>query len=271
MNGKALIMIDMQQGFLNPASPFCIPTAKDTVPKCVELIDYCHSVDVPVIYVVRHYSADGLDVEKCRRSAWINGGMPLSEVCDEAMSDKMPDEFTVGELDRIITKPRFSAFFGTELDLILRRLGVQHLILAGTTTPNCIRATCYDALSLDYKVSVVSDCTSSINKAVQLSNLNDMRRLGVDVRSCDELTGDFKFKTGRFILPKKYSAAQLKEKMEVCLEEHVFSPRARAMLRYRFGLEDGKAHTLEEVGERFSFPHKRILQYEAMLFRRMRF
>ena len=74
------------------------------------------------------------------------------------------------ESDYRIVKPRFSGFFGTPLDLILRRLGVDTVILAGTTTPNCIRTSCYDALSLDYDAIVLSDCTSSVTEEVQRAN-----------------------------------------------------------------------------------------------------
>ena len=76
--------------------------------------------------------------------------------------------------DYTIIKPRFSAFFQTELDLILRRLCVDTILLTGTTTPNCIRATCYDGLSLDYNVAVIADCCSSRNEAVQQANLEDI-------------------------------------------------------------------------------------------------
>ena len=51
-------------------------------------------------------------------------------------------------------------------------------MLAGTTTPNCIRSTFYDALSLDYDAAVLSDCTSSVTPAVQQANLADMQRVG---------------------------------------------------------------------------------------------
>ena len=87
----------------------------------------------------------------------------------------------------MLVKPRFSAFFHTSLDLILRRLGVQTVLLAGTTTPTCIRTTCYDAISLDYDAVVLSDCTSSVTDAVQAANLADMQRVGAVVYASTEL------------------------------------------------------------------------------------
>ena len=68
--------------------------------------------------------------------------------------------------------------FQTELDLILRRMDIRTVILAGTTTPNCIRTTCYDANALDYNVVVLSDCTSSQTEEIQQANLSDMERMG---------------------------------------------------------------------------------------------
>ena len=69
MPKQALIMIDMQRGFLDSASPLCIPSAEATVPACAALIDRCHAAGVPVIYAVRHYRSDGSDVEKPRATA----------------------------------------------------------------------------------------------------------------------------------------------------------------------------------------------------------
>ena len=79
MKKYALIMIDMQRGFIDPSSPLCIPCAAGTVPACAEAIDLCHDAGVPVIFAVRHYRADGIDVEKCRHDVWLEGGQPLSE------------------------------------------------------------------------------------------------------------------------------------------------------------------------------------------------
>lgn len=188
MKKYALIMIDMQRGFIDPASPLCIPDAAATVPDCARAIDFCHGTGIPVFFVTRHYRADGSDVEKCRRDVWLAGGRPLSEVCADCMSDADPVEFDVRAGDYRIVKPRFSAFFHTQLDLILRRLGVDCVILAGTTTPNCIRTSCYDALSLDYDVLVLSDCASSVNAEVQRANLADMARIGAEICTLDELT-----------------------------------------------------------------------------------
>ena len=187
MNDSALLVIDMQNGFLSPASPLFIAGAPATVEPCARLIARCRKAGVPVFFVTRRYAADGSNVEHTRLEAWLRGGRPLSPGCDAAINADMPAAFGAAPEDYTIVKPRYSAFFATELDLILRRLGIRRLLLAGTTTPNCIRSSCYDAISLDYAVTVLSDCTSSVSEEVQQSNLRDMAAVGAEILSSDNL------------------------------------------------------------------------------------
>ena len=187
MSRPALLIIDMQKGFISPSSPCHIAGAAATVPACAAVADYCREKGIPVFFVSRVYRADGSDVEHCRYKAWAEGGKPLSPGCEEAISAQPPEALRPKEGDYVIIKPRFSAFFHTELDLILRRLGVDTVILAGTTTPNCIRTSCYDALSLEYNAVVLSDCTSSATEEIQRSNLRDMENIGAQILSSRQL------------------------------------------------------------------------------------
>ncbi len=187
---SALLVIDMQNGFLSPRSPLFIAGAPATVPACARVIARCREKDVPVVFVTRAYAADGSNVEKPRRAAFLAGGRPLSPVCGEEISAAMPPEFGSAPEDHHIVKPRYSAFFNTGLDALLRKLGVGHVILAGTTTPNCIRTSCYDAISLDYDVTVLRACTSSATDEIQRSNLADMERAGARLMDSAELCGE---------------------------------------------------------------------------------
>lgn len=190
MKNAALIMIDMQKGFLDPASPCCIAGAAATIPACANVIHYCRENDIPVFFVTRRYRDNGSDVEHTRFAAWHAAGKPVSPGCEEAIGMADPAEFGTDARDYRIFKPRFSAFFQTELDGILRRLGVRTVVLAGTTTPNCIRTSCYDAISLEYNVAVLTDCTSSATEEIQQSNLRDMKNIGAQlIDSTDWMAG----------------------------------------------------------------------------------
>ena len=182
---QALIVIDMQNGFLNPESPLCVRSARSTVPACTRVVAACRRADIPVVFVNQSYRADGSDVEHTRRKVWEEGGRPLTPGSTGALSVENPPEFGSCAGDYEIVKTRYSAFFQTVLDLLLRRLGVDMVLLAGTTTPDCIRTTCYDAISLDYSVAVLSDCCSSNTEEAQESNLRDMENIGAEICTSD--------------------------------------------------------------------------------------
>lgn len=183
----ALLVIDLERGFIDESSPLCIRGAAATLPACGQAIAYAREAGVPVFFIHRVYRANGSDVEACRYPGWQAGGKPLAPGSTGPGSVETPPEVTPQEGDYVVLKPRFSAFFHTELDLILRRLGVDTVLLAGTTTPNCIRSTFYDALSLDYDAVVLSDCTSSVTPAVQQANLADMQRVGGRIMTAADL------------------------------------------------------------------------------------
>ena len=182
----ALLVIDLERGFIDESSPLCIRGAAATLPACGQAIAYAREAGVPVFFIHRAYRANGSDVEACRYPGWQAGGKPLAPGSTGPGSVETPPEVTPQEGDYVVLKPRFSAFFHTELDLILRRLGVRTLYLTGTTTPNCIRTTCYDGLSLDYNVGNLTDCCSSNSEEIQQANMVDMANIGATLMTCAE-------------------------------------------------------------------------------------
>lgn len=186
MEKTALIIIDMENGFINLESAQCIKMAKDTIPICSKVISYARKQNIPVFFVNRIYRQNGSDVEHTRFKSWYEGGRALSDVCSKELGYDNPPEISSEKGDYVIIKPRFSAFFMTELDLILRRLGIDTIVLIGTTTPNCIRTTCYDGISLDYNVVIIEDCCSSQSEEIQRANMFDMKNIGADIIKSEE-------------------------------------------------------------------------------------
>ena len=182
----ALLLIDMQNGFIEPTSALCVAGAKGIVPACARALDSARARGITIFHVRRAYQADGSDVEPCRYSAWVAGGKPLSTACDDAGSLNWPDLLTPADGDRVMVKPRFSAFFDTPLDELLSREGRDTVVLAGTNTANCVRSTCYDALSLNYNVIVLEDATAAPSPSVQRANLADMQAVGAQIMSVSE-------------------------------------------------------------------------------------
>ena len=141
MEKTALLVIDMQNGFLSPDSPLFIAGAPETVPICADVINFCRNKGIPVFFVTREYSADGSNVEHTRYDVWLKGGKPLSPGCEKSISSAMPEVFGVCDRDFLLIKPRYSAFFNTGLDLILRRKGIRHVWETGLPFENDSRKT----------------------------------------------------------------------------------------------------------------------------------
>ena len=175
---SALLVIDMENGFIDPRSAHCIRGAAATVPACCRAVETAREKGIPVFFVKRISRTDGSDVELTRYGGWKAGGRAMGPSSDGFNSAQAPEGLRPLPGDYSIIKPRWSAFFHTELDLILRRLGVRTVILTGTTTPNCVRTTAYDANALEYNVVVLSDCCSSQTEEIQRVNLEDMERMG---------------------------------------------------------------------------------------------
>lgn len=184
----AFLLIDMQNGFIDAASPLCIAGAAATVPACAHALAAAREHGLAVFHVRRAYAADGSDVEAVRWETWAEGGRPLS-AADPASLD-CPPELSPAPGEPVIMKPSWSAFFGTDLAALLRARGIGTLVLAGTTTPNCVRSTAYDGLALGFNVAVLRDATSSRSPEAQEANLADMEAVGIQLLHTDDFAAN---------------------------------------------------------------------------------
>lgn len=170
----ALLLIDMQQDFVRRESPVRVAGAAATVPAIAELLKHCRTAGIPVYHIIRSYDPDGSNVERTRRELFLK--QPF--IVRGTPGAKIIPELTPAPGEHILIKPRYSAFFQTGLDRILREHGTDHLLIAGTQYPNCIRATVTDALSLDYRVTLLTDCCSAQTPEIASANIADLQNLG---------------------------------------------------------------------------------------------
>ena len=184
----AFLLIDMQNGFIDGASPLCIAGAAATVPACARALAAAREHGLAVFHVRRAYAADGSNVEAVRWEAWAEGGRPLSSA--DPMSLACPSELAPAPGEPVVVKPSWSAFFGTDLDALLRARGIGTIVLAGTTTPNCVRSTAYDGLALGFNVAVLRDATSSRSPEAQEANLADMEAAGIQLIHTDDFAAN---------------------------------------------------------------------------------
>ena len=181
----ALLVIDMQNDFLFPGRPLCVDGAMPTVPQIKKLLDYARSNDWTVIHVIREHDKNGINADKPRRYLLENGREGYCVAGTEGA--QIIEELHPQDDEIIIKKTRNSAFFGTNLDSVLRRLGVKNVVISGTQYPNCIRGTAADAMSYDYDVTVVTDCCSAKTPEIASANITDMKNMGIECISLEDL------------------------------------------------------------------------------------
>ena len=131
------------------------------VPKLAATLEFCREKGIRVIYTAHVHRRDGSDMGMyddlyppiADRSCLVDGTKGI-----EIFSDLAP-----ASDEHIIKKHRYSAFFATDLDLILREWGIKTVIISGTTTENCCHATARDAMFNNYQVVFLSDVTGTFD------------------------------------------------------------------------------------------------------------
>lgn len=130
----AILVIDMQNDFVDPKGKLCVAGAKATIPAINKLIAYGRSKNWKVVWVTRDHRSSGVDVDAPRIPLFVEGktGYCVPGTWGGALVDGLKPE----KEDIMSPKFRNSAFFNTNLDLMLRRMGVRTVVLAGTQYPN---------------------------------------------------------------------------------------------------------------------------------------
>lgn len=176
----ALLTIDVQEDFVHRAGDAHEAAAKAAIlTPLAELLTNWRAAGFPIVHVVRLYLPDGSNAERCRRAQLAAGGQrvtphspgaelvaalrPSPEVRLDARRLLGGELQLIGTREWILYKPRWGAFFRTQLEDHLRSLGVDTVLVAGCNYPNCPRATIYEASSRDFRVVFVRDAISGLD------------------------------------------------------------------------------------------------------------
>jgi nicotinamidase-related amidase len=161
---SALLVVDMQNFFMDPASPTYACGGAAILPNVTRLITAFRGAGRPVIYTRHVHHPDRLDVGIM--GWWWDGmcveGSPESRVVSSI--SPLPNE-------KVVLKHRYSAFFDTDLATVLRCLKVEDLVISGMMTNMCCESTARDAYYRDYRVFFPADATGTINEEMHLASL----------------------------------------------------------------------------------------------------
>ncbi len=160
----ALLVIDMQQFFLATSSPTFTSGGVAIIPTLKRLINAFRRNDRPVIFT-RHVHHPN-DLDSGIMGWWWEGkcleGSPESEI---------HHELTPTSNEKVVFKHRYSAFYNTDLETVLRCQKVEDLVISGVMTNLCCESTVRDAYYRDYRVFMLADGTGTINEEMHLASL----------------------------------------------------------------------------------------------------
>lgn len=197
----ALVIIDMQNDFSLPDGAMPVPGAMAVVPAISGILCQARESLMPVIHIVRYYKPDGSNVDLCRREEILSGvtlvapGSSGAEILSELKPDTdvgrlMDAELLmsgkpqkIGPKEWIVYKPRWGAFYRTDLENFLKDQGVDSLLFMGNNFPNCPRTSIYEASERDFKVGLATDAMSRIYE----QGIEELKNIGVTMFTKEEI------------------------------------------------------------------------------------
>ncbi|AEE91742.1 Isochorismatase hydrolase [Tepidanaerobacter acetatoxydans Re1] len=151
---KALLVIDMLKDFIYEGGALSVgPQGKAIIGFIKEKINNFREHDYPVIFICDNHEKNDKEFEMFAPHC-------IAGTCGA----KIIEDLDVKDDDKIIVKRRYSAFFGTDLDLYLRENKVDEIFLAGVCTNICVLYTAADARNLAYKVNIYKDGVASFDE-----------------------------------------------------------------------------------------------------------
>lgn len=177
----ALIIVDFANGFIDPdifGGGNILEAATATIP----LLDAFRSCGLPVVFTRIVYAEDGSDA-----GIWCEKAPRLRELTEANPASHIVDFLKPHDGDIIVKKTQPSAFFDTNLGSVLRAQNIDAVAIAGATTSGCVRATVVDAISANFRPTVISDCVGDRALGPHEANLFDMQQKYANLITSTEL------------------------------------------------------------------------------------
>ena len=169
MTKTALLVIDMVYDFAHPNGAVYYPQNGVILPKICATIKECREKNIQIFFIQHYHREFVFDKE-------LTSGRRLNCIEGTGGEALMPELGYDPKTDYLVKKRRYNAFCGTDLDLILRENGITTLLIVGTKTNCCIRATVEGAYHLDYEAVVIEDCVATNDEVTNQVHLTDISK-----------------------------------------------------------------------------------------------
>ena len=197
---SAFVVIDMQNAFVAEGGVIEVPASREIIPVINRMAAECRQLGVPVIWIRSHHPKGGADwrhffdhfVRPERREA------AAAALSDDAPSSRFHPDMDIRDEDYIVFKNRYSCLIpgSSSLERLLRSLGCDTLLLAGTKTNICVESTARDAMMLDFRVVVLSDATAALTDEEHQASLNVLIQGFADILVTAEVVDELRANTG---------------------------------------------------------------------------
>jgi maleamate amidohydrolase len=177
----ALLVVDFVNGFHDPEI-LGGGNIAEAVIATVPLLGFFRESGLPVIFTRIVYAEDGSDA-----SLWCEKVPRLRGLTERDHASQVVDALAPRSGELVIRKTQASAYFGTHLGACLTAKGIDSLVVAGCTTSGCVRASVIDAMSLNYRTVVASDCVGDRALGPHEANLFDMGQKYSDLMTGREI------------------------------------------------------------------------------------
>lgn len=182
----ALIIIDMQNDFIAEGAPIECPGGRDIIPNVQKARVWAKENDIPVFYTQemhRFQKIDyGLELERNEPQHCLEGTKGVEII----------DELTPEDDDYVIIKRRYSGYYLSDLEVLMRAFNKTALILTGAATNVCVYATALDAMQRDTHPIVLSDGVAGTSVELHEAFLKNIDYVIGDVVTVDELIDTLK-------------------------------------------------------------------------------
>lgn len=163
---SALLVIDMQNFFLDKKSHAYVPSAPIVLQNILEIVRLFRQKSRPIVFT--YYAV------KTGESPGIMGEWWNDVVYENQDDAKIVSELAPQPLDIVIRKKTYSAFYETDLEELLRSKKVTQLVVTGLLTNLCCETTARDAFVRDFRVFFVADGTAAYNEEMHLASLKNL-------------------------------------------------------------------------------------------------
>ncbi len=153
----ALLVIDVQNLFTEPGAPIAAPDGPEVVVQINKLVDYCRAHYLPIIWIQATNRKDGSDAGMYRKYHPKTWSMQVRGNHWWELYPELHNE----PADIYVTKPKYNAFWGSDLEAVLRGLEVESLIFTGIMTDVCVQTTLVDAFHRDFNPIIAADATGT--------------------------------------------------------------------------------------------------------------